>query len=292
MENKTPAEQFDEMLKQSLEGAKMPVPSGVWESVGSSLASQTAVVTQTASLKLIILKSVATVLLTAGIGFGIYNLLDQTEEPKEITITTQNENAATETEIIDPELSLEDNSQEPSNIIEASGSKSIHEPENDKKINSGLTKPVLKTDSFKSNKVSENKTAKKIVQEQTEPKISGPADQNHGVIKDKSTPTDKQAETNVGGNNTLVIPNVFTPYEQDGYNDCFRISIENVKIYSLQIFNLKGKKVFESMDPDNCWDGKDLNTGDMSPRGFYTYKLYYELNSGFRKTERGELNLL
>jgi len=52
------------------------------------------------------------------------------------------------------------------------------------------------------------------------------------------------------------IPNVFTP-NGDGENDLFFIEAENIETFFIQIFNLKGKVVFESNNLEAKWDGND-----------------------------------
>lgn len=59
----------------------------------------------------------------------------------------------------------------------------------------------------------------------------------------------------------VTVPNVFTP-NGDGYNDFF--VIKGLKDYPntlVQIFNRWGKKVYESTNYQNDWDGKNQNDG-------------------------------
>ena len=71
MENNPNINNFDAMLKQSLQGSQMTVPAGVWETVGSSIGAKAIVVAKVASLKLLILKTVAGIVLVGGAGFGM-----------------------------------------------------------------------------------------------------------------------------------------------------------------------------------------------------------------------------
>ncbi len=50
-------------------------------------------------------------------------------------------------------------------------------------------------------------------------------------------------------------PNVFTP-DGDGSNDVFRVAYTSVKDFKMVIFNSWGRKVFETSDPGDSWDGK------------------------------------
>jgi hypothetical protein len=67
----------------------------------------------------------------------------------------------------------------------------------------------------------------------------------------------------------LVVPNVFTPEESPGYNDNFEIVLgeeliapENVGLkIQLTVLDRWGKKVFESQDYKNDWNGSSLSGG-------------------------------
>ncbi|MBA3705950.1 MAG: gliding motility-associated C-terminal domain-containing protein, partial [Bacteroidetes bacterium] len=63
----------------------------------------------------------------------------------------------------------------------------------------------------------------------------------------------------------LFVPNVFTP---GGYNPKFLVSASGLSEYFIQLFNRWGKKVFESNDINNSWDGKDCVDGTY----FYVIK--------------------
>jgi gliding motility-associated-like protein len=83
----------------------------------------------------------------------------------------------------------------------------------------------------------------------------------------------------------LVIPNVFTPDNNDGYNDAFDIDILGFTEYHLTIYNRWGTEVFEGFadgyrnDGIN-WNGNDHQTGPPCADGVYyfifTYKFYTE----------------
>ena len=65
------------------------------------------------------------------------------------------------------------------------------------------------------------------------------------------------------------IPNVFTP-NGDGENDLFFVKAENIQTFFIQIFNLKGKVVFESDYLEAKWDGNDA-FGLPMEQGQYLY---------------------
>lgn len=68
------------------------------------------------------------------------------------------------------------------------------------------------------------------------------------------------------------LPNVFTP-NNDNFNDYLvpfpgYTSVERI---DLQIFNRWGVVVFQTVDPEIRWDGKDKNTNKPCPDGVYFY---------------------
>lgn len=77
----------------------------------------------------------------------------------------------------------------------------------------------------------------------------------------------------------LDVPNVFTP-NGDGANDEFRVVYSSLKKYSIVVFNRWGRKVYESTNPAEGWDG--TVAGSMAPPGVYFY--YIEAES----YEKGE----
>jgi len=284
MDNNQHLTNFDAMLKQSLEGSQMPVPTGVWEAVGSSIGAKAIVATKIASLKLLILKTVAGLVLAGGVGFGIYKVLnDKSETISSVNLNTIKkdlvENNLNISILVQPEI---ETSQK---IVSVSKSFVINE---DSMF--VIVKPETKVD--------------EIVQE-TRPEVivkeEKPAVEKHNQIIEESTQNQiepkKLTETKAPTTEITPVPafpeppNVFTPND-DGINDCFKIEIENEKMFFLQIFNAQGKKVFETTDKNISWCGININNGELCPKGLYTYKLIYELTSGFKKKESRWLTLL
>lgn len=68
----------------------------------------------------------------------------------------------------------------------------------------------------------------------------------------------------------ITLYNIFTP-NNDQYNDCFTIDMENTDCISVRfkIYNRWGEQVFESGEDNNCWDGKDYSTNIDLPEGEY-----------------------
>ncbi|MFM6982798.1 MAG: gliding motility-associated C-terminal domain-containing protein, partial [Chitinophagaceae bacterium] len=88
----------------------------------------------------------------------------------------------------------------------------------------------------------------------------------------------------------LLVFNVFTPGQNDGYNDRYDVLIEGEKDYHLRIFDRWGVKVYESFeDSDNTtdinWNGRVNNTGAACPAGHYYYIFDYTMNSNPDKKE-------
>ncbi|MFW6268053.1 MAG: gliding motility-associated C-terminal domain-containing protein [Marinilabiliaceae bacterium] len=68
----------------------------------------------------------------------------------------------------------------------------------------------------------------------------------------------------------LDVPNVFTP-NGDGINDEFRVSFRSLKEFEMVIFNRWGRKVYESTDPEEGWDG--TVGGKIGAPGVYFYHI-------------------
>jgi len=71
--------------------------------------------------------------------------------------------------------------------------------------------------------------------------------------------------------NTLIIPNLFTP-NNDSSNDFFEIIYSGNEDYALEIYNRWGARVFKNNDKNILWDGKVNNLEDTD--GLYYYSLY------------------
>ena len=92
-------------------------------------------------------------------------------------------------------------------------------------------------------------------------------------------------------NYAFFVPNSFTP-NNDGVNDLFHPKVADVLKYHLTIFNRFGECIFQSVNPDESWDGtyKDLKC----PPGTYiwviTYIKYAAPDTEHRKT--GSISLI
>lgn len=82
----------------------------------------------------------------------------------------------------------------------------------------------------------------------------------------------------------LKAPNTFTP-NGDGANDEFRVVYHSIKNYRITVFNRWGRKVYESTNPAEGWDGTVGNS--LAPPGVYFYYIEAE---GYLKNEKHKLS--
>ncbi len=77
----------------------------------------------------------------------------------------------------------------------------------------------------------------------------------------------------------LYIPSAFTP-NGDGLNDCFEVYVTEYDSYHLQVFNRWGSLIFETYNPNDCWDGKVKGEIVM---GTFVYKINADDGKSMRK---------
>ncbi len=70
----------------------------------------------------------------------------------------------------------------------------------------------------------------------------------------------------------FFFPNAFTP-NFDGTNETFKGKgvVDGMNEFSLNIWNRWGELVFQTLDPNEGWDGRKNNDGQLSPSGVYVY---------------------
>jgi gliding motility-associated-like protein len=74
------------------------------------------------------------------------------------------------------------------------------------------------------------------------------------------------------------LPNAFTP-NFDGHNDLYKgigFGSSQFKEFSMQIYNRWGEVVFQANAPDEGWNGRKYNTGELLPEGIYLYVVRYK----------------
>ena len=88
----------------------------------------------------------------------------------------------------------------------------------------------------------------------------------------------------------LIVPTAFSP-NGDGLNDQYNVSAPGFETYDLRIFDRWGKKVFESIDPNETWDG--TFEGKVLSSDVFTYVLKLDCegeDKDFKQT--GNITLL
>jgi gliding motility-associated-like protein len=87
----------------------------------------------------------------------------------------------------------------------------------------------------------------------------------------------------------VFIPTIFSP-NKDGNNDFVCVYGSCIASMTFEIYNRWGEKVFETGDPNDCWDGtfrdKELNTGT------FVYKAIITLESGEEIVKSGTIALV
>lgn len=96
----------------------------------------------------------------------------------------------------------------------------------------------------------------------------------------------------------LIIPNVFTPDNNDGKNDAFDIDILGFDEYHLQVYNRWGTEVYQS-DKDGIgndgtnWNGRDHNRGKECAEGVYYFIFTYSfISEQSSSTVHGTITLI
>ncbi len=88
----------------------------------------------------------------------------------------------------------------------------------------------------------------------------------------------------------LEMPNVFTP-NSDGINEEFLpIKIQQVKNFSLTIYNRWGIQLFQTSIPNQGWNGNHVDK--QCPDGTYFWIVNYESSVGINKSKKGVVHLI
>ena len=89
---------------------------------------------------------------------------------------------------------------------------------------------------------------------------------------------------------TLVMPNVFTP-NNDGMNDIFNpIKINGITINQIAIYNRWGELMHKESSPQILWDGNG-KVGNAT-NGIYYWIVEYQNSSGTKNAKSGSLQVL
>jgi len=92
-------------------------------------------------------------------------------------------------------------------------------------------------------------------------------------------------------NFALWVPNSFTP-NNDGNNEIFLPSVNDVAFYQLEIYNRNGELIFKTFKTDLGWDG--TVGGKKAPTGVYIWKITYAkyADPSYHYMREGQLMLI
>lgn len=92
------------------------------------------------------------------------------------------------------------------------------------------------------------------------------------------------------GESMLKCPNAFSPYNEDGVNDVWKVTYSSIIEFECHIFNRAGRKMISLTDPSQGWDGK--YGGKFVPTGAYYYVIKARGADGKEYKLSGDINLL
>ncbi len=89
----------------------------------------------------------------------------------------------------------------------------------------------------------------------------------------------------------IYIPNSFTPGNEDGLNDIFRVHGQGFSKAVLKIFNRWGQELHTDAEGDLTWNGIKADK-TFYPQGVYAYRVEYTDGFGKDKVIMGHINLI
>lgn len=92
------------------------------------------------------------------------------------------------------------------------------------------------------------------------------------------------------GASKLEIPNAFSPGNQDGINDIWKVSYTSLISFECHIFNRWGQKMIDLTHPSQGWDGR--YKGKLVPNGVYFYVIKAVGADGRKYNESGDINII
>ena len=92
------------------------------------------------------------------------------------------------------------------------------------------------------------------------------------------------------GASELKCPNAFSPYNQDGVNDVWKVTYSSIVEFECHIFNRSGRKMISLTNPSQGWDGR--YGGKFVPAGAYYYVIKARGTDGKVYNLSGDINLL
>lgn len=92
------------------------------------------------------------------------------------------------------------------------------------------------------------------------------------------------------GASQLVIPNAFSPLNQDGVNDIWKVSYSSLIDFECSIFNRNGTKICSFTNPADGWDGR--YKGKLVNPGVYFYVIKAVGSDGKKYNKSGDINIV
>lgn len=92
------------------------------------------------------------------------------------------------------------------------------------------------------------------------------------------------------GDSKLECPNAFSPANEDGVNDIWKVSYQSIISFECHIFNRWGTKIISFTNPAEGWDGK--YKGSFVPSGVYFYVIKAKGADGKDYNLSGDINIL
>ena len=92
------------------------------------------------------------------------------------------------------------------------------------------------------------------------------------------------------GASRLLCPNAFSPANEDGVNDIWKVSYTSIVTFECNIFNRWGTKMATLTHPSQGWDGK--YKGKFVPSGVYFYVIRARGADGKEYNLSGDINII
>lgn len=92
------------------------------------------------------------------------------------------------------------------------------------------------------------------------------------------------------GESQLLCPNAFSPGNQDGINDIWKVSYKSIVDFECYIFNRWGVKMATLTDPSQGWDGR--YGGKIVNSGVYYYVIKARGSDGKKYNLSGDINII
>lgn len=92
------------------------------------------------------------------------------------------------------------------------------------------------------------------------------------------------------GASQLLIPNAFSPLNQDGINDIWKVSYASLVDFECTIFNRWGTKIISFTNPADGWDGR--YKGKLVDPGVYFYVIKAVGADGVKYNKSGDINIV